>query len=308
VPDTTPISREFAKNLKPGDYALTNKQLREIYGVGILRSRITASFRREVAQELRKAGLEILSDPASEPLIVRKTAPARARVSRQRWWTRPKLIGIASVVLLLIMVGSLGSQEPNAPVPKSAAVTTEQGESVPEATPTAAPVETIADAIEAVEDRDYAGAVLIAASLGEDDEARVGRRISRHLARRVRHALRGGHRGRARNLLAESKSYPRTAQLRRARASYRAAQAAAKRRAELRRIARERRAEERRLARQRARELRVARRRARDAARALEEQASQAPAPSYDAPSTSGPSSVNWCGKRDGDGDGIYCE
>ena len=303
MPDTTAISREFAKHLKPGDYALTNKQLREIYGAGRFVSRVTVSFRIEVARELRQAGLEILSDPADEPLVVRKTAPVRA-VSGPRWWSRPKAIGIAAVVLLLVMVGSLSSKEPDTPPAKAA--TQEQTGAVAETTPAPAPVETIADANEAVEDRDYETALLIAAALGEDDEVRVGRRISRHIARRVRNALRGGKRRSAMNLLAESKAYPRTAEIRQARVSHRVAQAAAKRRAELRRIARERRAEERRLARQRAREERAARRRAREAARALEAQAYEAPA--YEAPSASGPSSVNWCGKRDGDGDGIYCE
>lgn len=305
--NTTAASREFAKNLKPGEYRLTNQHLREIYGFG----RVTTRSRTQVAQELRRAGLEVLTDPAQEPLVVRKTAPARARVGNRgapRWWSRPKLIGAAAFVLFLWMVGSLSlmvsalsSKEQQAPSARAAiaAAAPASTEPVAEATPTA-PVETIADANEAVEDRDYGAALLIAAALGEDDEARVGRRIAGHLAKRVRKALRSGDRSGARSLLAESRSYPQTSEVRQARLSYKRAQAAAQRRAEARRIAR---AE----ARRKAREARAARRRAREAARALEA-APTYDAPASEAPSTTGPSSVNWCGKRDGDGDGVYCE
>ena len=39
---------------------------------------------RRGAQELRRAGLQILSDPSSEPLVVRKLAPARAALGASR--------------------------------------------------------------------------------------------------------------------------------------------------------------------------------------------------------------------------------
>jgi micrococcal nuclease len=95
----------------------------------------------------------------------------------------------------------------------------------------------------------------------------------------------------------------RRAALRRRRADEKARRAAA----EARERAREVRAEERRQA-----------RRARSAARRREEAAREREfsTPEEDSgggggsggSDTSGPSTTNWCGKRDGDGDGIYCE
>jgi hypothetical protein len=106
-------------------------------------------------------------------------------------------------------------------------------------------------------------------------------KISRRLAYRATDALRSGDRTRARFLLDRVGDYGSTPESTNAWGRYEAAQ-------------------------QRAAERRAAARQQR------QEQAVPAPslAPeSVPAPDTSGgPSTTNWCGKRDGDGDGVYCE
>jgi hypothetical protein len=305
-------SRELARRLDPGIHDLSNQDLRSAYGV----RRMTAKTRSGIAQELERVGLEILSDPAYEPLRVRKTAPERPLLRRRLphrkvWWQRPWVIGTAAVLLLLMIAGALGDEPTRATSdrePTAAATTTATTptEATPSETTPAEPVATFADAEDAVEDGDFSEAVAIAAALGANDRDRIRRKISRTIARDIRRALRNGDRSAAKMLISEAGRYPSTPQIRAARSSYRAAKARAAQRAAARRAARE-------AARQRAAERRAARRAAREAAQAAA--AAEADVPTYedsnDAPDvdvSGGPSTTNWCGKRDGDGDGIYCE
>jgi hypothetical protein len=78
-----PNSRQLVEQLRPGEHRLYNTDLRSAYGL----SRVTAKARYEIARELRQAGLAILSGPAEEPLVVRKTAPSQARANgvARRW-------------------------------------------------------------------------------------------------------------------------------------------------------------------------------------------------------------------------------
>src|SRR3954451_13507437 len=111
----TKVSRDFAQRLTPGEHPLDNHDLRVMYGL----SRVTAKARTGIADELRRAGLDILSDPAQAPLVVGKTAPARTGVpphpSRsRRWWRRPWAIAIAGLFLLTLIAGALDDNKADA--------------------------------------------------------------------------------------------------------------------------------------------------------------------------------------------------
>ena len=291
-------SRQLADRLPPGDHRLDNAALREAFGV----SRITTPARHEIAAELQRAGLEVLYDPSYEPLVVRKTAhqPLRApRAPRRGWRARPVIVAVAAVLFLLFVVAA--AVGPDSEDEKTDASPPVQESTAAQTTETPPP-QTRADAIAEVEDENYAEALVIAAALGEDEESYIARRISRHIARRALAALRTGDRAEARALLREAKQYPSTSATRTARTRL----AAAEREADARRLARQQAREERRQARAAAKAEARAEARAR---RRADEAATPDPAESGEsAPDTSGPSTNNWCGKRDGDGDGIYCE
>lgn len=97
-------SRQLVEQLPLGEHRLHNTELRSAYGL----SRVTARARADIARELRK-GLEILSDPANEPLVVRKTALGQARVSRiaRPWWRRRWARAIAGSIALIMLIGAL---------------------------------------------------------------------------------------------------------------------------------------------------------------------------------------------------------
>ena len=187
----------------------------------------------------------------------------------------------AAVGLLLLIVGVAGggsdspedsakaTAKPVAAQAKEPVATTATAPT--EDTAPAEPVKTLDDAAAAVDDGDYAGAVVMAAALGKSAQGRIRSKISRHLARGVRLALRAGDRSKARRLLARADRFPSTPNIAAARADYRAAKARAAARAEQRLIARE-------ATRRRAAERRAARRAARDAERRAEEAAAAAPA------------------------------
>ena len=144
----------------------------------------------------------------------------------------------------------------------------------------------VADAEQAVDDDHYTEAIALAARLGDRDQSRITRRISRRLAIRALRALKNGNRQTAARLLAEAQNYPSTPQARGARASLRTAQArAAAVRAAKRRAARVR-AERRRVARAAKAEREREARQAREAAQAAEEAAAaEDTAPEGDDPS-----------------------
>ncbi len=245
-----------------------------------------------------------------------ESVPVAGAAAPRPWWKRKRMAALVAL-LLLLLVGSLGDGGRDEPTTlASQTEEREQGGSptetpTPTLTPTPTPAPTRADAVEEVDDNHYAAAMAAAALLGDDDERFIARRISRRLARRAMVALRSGNRRRAQSLLTTSDGYPSTPASRQAWTSLRAAKARAAAQARARRLAA---AAAREAARQRrvvrvaaARQRRAAARQRRAAQRAAEEQALSAPStPDVDSPS--GPSSTNWCGKRDGDGDGIYCE
>jgi len=271
-------SRQLVEQLPPGEHRLHNTDLRSAYGL----SRVTVRARSEIARELRKAGLEILSDPANEPLVVRKTAPGQARVDSiaRPWWKRRWAIAIAGLIALIMLIGALSDNDRTTKAAK------QPSGAASETTTTQPPTEqqpapTLTDAAEKVDQDHYAAALAIATELSDESEHRIMQKISRRLTYRAINALRSGDRTRARFLLNRADDYSSTPESVAAWARYDAAQ------------------------------QRVAQRRATppqpppETATALPYVAPQ----SVPAPETSGgPSTTNWCGKRDGDGDGIYCE
>lgn len=184
---------------------------------------------------------------------------------------------LAALFLLLLLLGLVA---PGSDSSRSADSATTERKVVADAQPPE-PKQTLEDAAAKVDDGDYKGAVLVAAALPDDDEDRVRRKISRHLARSVGVALRAGDRSQARRLLPRASRFPRTRKIVSARADYRAAQARAAARAERHRLARvaaRRRAAERRgAARRRAAERRAARRAARERELALAAAAPEEP-------------------------------
>jgi hypothetical protein len=214
------------------------------------------------------------------------------------WWKKKRVIALAVVLFLLIVAVASGPDSDQKKPPGQGRTESTATESTqPEKT---APAKTRADAVQAVDDDNYVEALAIATALGVDDEHYIAQRISRRLARRVIRAVSSGDRRQAHLLLREAKKYPTTSLTRTAKRRYEVAQAQADARRQARADARAQRRQARAAAREQARAQARARR---DAAAA----APDAPA-SGGAPDTSGPSTTNWCGKRDGDGDGIYCE
>jgi len=188
----------------------------------------------------------------------------------------------------------------------------------PSQTPTRPTTDALfAKAAQAVDADDYAKAVAIVTRLGDNDQNRIARKVSRRLGERAARALKIGNRNTAATLLAEAADYPSTPQARKARAGLRAAQArAAAARAAKRRAAQVR-AEQRRVARaakaQREREARAAQRAAEEAA------AAQDAAPQTDDPSQYAGMNCTEIGhsftvtpgsdpEHDADNDGVACE
>ena len=239
------------------------------------------------------------------------------RRERRPWWQWA--LGI--LVGLLILVAILGEDESDE---ERTAATVTQTESAanraapPEEEPvgttgaTGAPLETIQDARDLVDDDDYPEALVVAAALGEAAERDIGRRISNRVGRRVSAAVRRGNRGGARRLLASSVDYPTTRALTSARAALRSSE----------RQARARRAAARATRRQERAAALEARRQSRAAAAERERQAEEARAAEEAAPEDSGDSvgegtcdevgvkdfPVGPGDERDADGDGIACE
>lgn len=288
--NTTARSRDLADGLRPGTHTLHNDFLRAHFGL----SRITAKARADIAHALQRAGLEVLSDPDREPLVVRKTARAstRARPGQVPWWRRRWAVGLAAVLLLLMLAGALGDNDP----------AVRGGDPPPSADAAADPAPAFEDAVAAVDASQYRRAIGMADALEAGQQDRIARKISRHLAMRARAALRRGSRSTARRLLRRAAAYPATAEAADARDMLEAADDRAAYLAEQRRL---RRAAARQAARERAAAERAAAERVAADLAAAEEAAA---AESYDAPDVDGGSTANWCGKRDGDGDGIYCE
>src|ERR671916_44345 len=162
-----PSSRQLAEQLRTGEHRLHNDDLRRAYGL----SRVTAKARSDIARELRQAGLEILSDPANEPLVVRKPAPWQARVSAvvRPWWKRPWVIAVAGLIAIFMLIGGLSEEDS----------TTKAESQSPRATPVAEtttprppaeqqPGAGFTDAVEKVDQDQYAAALAIATELGDD--------------------------------------------------------------------------------------------------------------------------------------------
>jgi len=199
---------------------------------------------------------------------------------------------------LLILGAIFGEDKSDKTADETTSVTVTQTAPPVKTTTTPESLGTIADARAAVNEDDYAAAIAIATALGAKEADSIRRRISNRIARRVFSALRAGNRGRARTLLIKADRYPRTQQVRRARASYKAAKAQAAQRARERR------------------QVVADRRRAREQAEQAEQAAPPPPPPdSPQAPSggtCADTPMTNFAvppgDSRDRDGDGIACE
>jgi len=318
--DYTEVTRRLAQSSSTNRRSFDNAALRQHYGV----SRVTVNIRTAIAASFEREGFDVLSDPASEPLVVRRrqvaappaatgSAPASRRADlapgavQKPWYRRKRYWIPAALVLLLFGISALS--DPPAEQSATAPPPTTSTEAAPpattgETTPTE-PVQTYVDAEQAVEDDDYGQAVLIAAALGESERNRIRRTISRRLAGRVRAAVRRGDRSAARRLLARAEDYPRTSQLTTARASL----AAATDRASARRRARE-------VAAEQAITQRSAERAAEEAAEeAAEVQSQELEGDDYsdvvncsDTSATDFPTPAGDPNGLDRDGDGVACE
>ena len=92
--DTSHASHRLAETLPPGEHRLSDRRLRDLYGA----HRITMRVREEIARTLTDSGLDVVSDPAAEPLIVVKrpaggvaaaaSAPRRRNGDASRTWYR----------------------------------------------------------------------------------------------------------------------------------------------------------------------------------------------------------------------------
>lgn len=314
VPSTQHAAKAevMADRLPAGEQrTIHNAELRVIFGV----SRITAHQREEIVRAIEQAGLEVLSGRTAQPLVVRNPATqsrrATAVTATEKPWFKRKRTWAIAAVLLFVLVAALGSEPDSsdkrtAPLADDTTTHAAPATSTDTTPTTAGP--TRADLDGMVKADRYADALAAAAQLGSDDESYVTRRIANRLARRTMAALTRGDRSRARFLVLRSEDYPSTSLSRQARGAYR--------RARVRADARFCSSSEKVAYRDTAaikpgcadyaadRQAAVVAREQREAAEA----APVVEAPSTDPADTSGPSTTNWCGKRDGDGDGIYCE
>ena len=270
-----------------------NSELRVIFGV----SRITATQRQEIVRAAQEAGLEVVSGATIQPLVVRNPAAGGTpAVANEAPWFKRKSSWAIAFVVFFVLVGTIGSifdsadetdsQEAAATVTQPVAA--EEGARSTSTTP-AGP--TRSDVAEMVNDDLYAEALAAAALLGNDNGTHTARMIANRLARRTMFALDRGNRSRAHFLVLKARDFPSTTLSLQASAAYDAAQDRVRARAAARRV------EAQRLA-----DAQAAREEAQRAAEATPD------APEASVPDASGPSTTNWCGKRDGDGDGIYCE
>ena len=331
--DYTEATRKLAESRSTNHRSFDNAALRRHYGLG----RVTVAARTAIAEAFEREGFDVLSDPTEEPLVVRRRVVATPKVAptatpwqvgpagstagsrradvgteqgRKPWSRRKRYWALAALLLLLVagMASDETTQQAASPEPTT--------EAPPPATTdeetTTEPAQTYADAEQAVDDDDYAQAVVIAAALGDAEGNRIRRAISRKLASRVRAAVRRGDRSAARRLLVQADDYPRTSQLTSARASL----AAATNRASARRRAREVAAEQARA--QRAAE-RAAEQAAEEAAEAQRQAQEAAPEPEggedysdvencSDTSATDFPTPPGDPNGLDGNGDGVACE
>lgn len=223
-------------------------------------------------------------------------------MNTNRPWWQWVLLGLVGVLVLGAIFGNDDSSN-TATVTKTVTVA-----QPPPNTDTLAaePVDTLADAREAVDDDEYARAVAIATALGAAEEDAIRRRIANRLGRRALSAVRAGDRRTAGSLLRRAAGYPRTQQLTQARASYRTAKARASERARARRLAAEQR-----------RQAEAQRRRDEEAAEQAEPDCDPGyspcvPAypPDVNCPEVDGPVQVTGSDPHglDRDGDGVACE
>lgn len=285
----TAQAQDLAARLPPTrQRTIDNTELRVIFGV----SRVTSLQRDEIVRALQQAGLEVVSGALGPPLVVRNPAVERVAADRARPWFKLKRTWALAGVLLFLLIGVLGSES------DPASETSQQANRTATDTTTTTTPGLTADAptrseLAAMIDGDrYSEAVAGGALLGSDEARYVARRIANRLARRVMSALDRGDRSRARFLVARFQDYPSTAMSQAATTAYEAARTRARARAAARRAEAQRIIQE-------------------AAAREAAERAAESPddVPDVGVPDVpSGPSTTNWCGKRDGDGDGIYCE
>jgi hypothetical protein len=144
--------------------------------------------------------------------------------------TIPKLVPVGLTALIIIVVGGCGGDQSDTVATTTVTVTTPAPSST--TTTPQVPLQTLADAQDAIESNHYAVAIVMAAALGKEDLVR--RRIANQIARRVTAAIRDGNRSRASFLLGQADNYPSTYQVAQARTTYATAKQRAAERAQVR--------------------------------------------------------------------------
>ena len=311
---TWPTSRRPPVSLlRTWDQASTGSttRLRDLYGVG----RVRTDVRTQVAEELVCAGLQVVSDPVSEPLIVRQVErqtgavlvrrPPGTVVQAPMGAHRRRAVRPVDGDRRSVACGA-GAQRRQALVQSET-----QPQTATEPPPATEPVETFEDAVRAADYDDYDRPLTIAAALGADEEERIRRKVSRRLAARAQAAVDRGRRRTARRLLREARGYPSTSQARSARTALRAADQRAAARRDQARVAREQRRLERQQARAQAEAERQAQGKPSARPRRKPRRRTTRPAASARARAPRSERRTSRCrprDERDADGDGFACE
>lgn len=231
-----------------------------------------------------------MSNPDQQQNLLGRVWARYVLLLREKVWSR----WATGLVLLMLIAAIVPAEDPEAEKTQASNSSAEAADASTDEGPTGETGPTgpsSAVLVELIDSGDYDEADEIGAQLEDDDRQLLRAYIAYRIAKGIRRRVRTGDLDEARGLVIASRKYPATAELKSATKYYRSERLQEKRRVQQLKAKRA-------AARKRAREKREARARAR---REREESA-------YEAPSQSGPSTENWCGKRDGDGDGIYCE
>jgi hypothetical protein len=117
----TQLTHLFAARMSPGERELSDQDLRLIFGL----NEVTAATREEIAEDLRAAGVEVLT---LAPLLLRKPEPPRAEpeppAPRSR---RPWYIGASGLLVALALAVMLPDGNPADAITRLPAVTPVSG-------------------------------------------------------------------------------------------------------------------------------------------------------------------------------------
>jgi hypothetical protein len=116
VPAFTQLTLLFASRMDPGERALTDEELRLIFGL----VEITPPVREEIAADLRAAGVEVLG---LDPLLLRKAppppveAPPKPPRSKTPFYAGGAVAAAAALLIALAPRGGTAAPSAVAPVP-----------------------------------------------------------------------------------------------------------------------------------------------------------------------------------------------